>query len=123
MIRICWWLVDIVSRALEPNEQDAVRGDFAESGESSGQALRDVLGLVVRRQAALWNDWRPWLVLVGLIVPLGMLLSIVSRSTANMNATYVWLYANNWDWALLKNAGFWYTFADSATLVFGRCLT
>jgi hypothetical protein len=27
--RICWWLVDIASRMLEPYEQDAVRGDFS----------------------------------------------------------------------------------------------
>ena len=103
MNRICWWLVDVVSRMLEPGERDVVRGDFAESGESGGRALRDVLGLVVRRQAALWKDWRPWLALVGLIVPLAMLLSIVSRITAGQSATYIWLYANNWDWALLED--------------------
>jgi hypothetical protein len=123
MTRICWWLVTLVSRALEPDERDAVRGDFAESGETGGQALRDVLGLVVRRQAALWKGWRPWLALVGLIVPLAMLLSIVSSVTAGVSATYIWLYANNWDWALLKGAGFWYEFADSITFVFVRCLT
>ena len=82
-----------------------------------------LLGLVVRRQAALWKDWRPWLVLVGLIVPLGMLLSIVSRFTADRSATYIWLYANNWDWALLKYTEFWYEFVDSVALVFAWCLT
>src|SRR5205823_12219606 len=50
-----------------PDERVAVRGDFAESGETGGQALHDVLGLVVRRQAALWQGWRPWLVFVGLV--------------------------------------------------------
>lgn len=123
MTRICWWLVDNVSRVLEPDEQDAVRGDFAESGETGGQALRDVLGLVVRRQVALWKDWRPWLAFAGLIVPLGMLLSIVSSVTASVSATYIWLYANNWDWALLKDAGFWCVLADSVTPAFVSCLT
>ncbi len=123
MIRICWRLVDIVSRMLEPDERDAVRGDFAESGATAGQALLDLFGLVVRRQAALWTHWRPWLALAGLIVPLDMLLSIVSRVTADENATYIWLYGNNWDWALLKSAAFWYEFADSFTLVFVTCLT
>jgi len=108
---------------LVPGERDVVLGDFAESDESGGRALCDVLGLVVRRQAALWKDWRPWLVLVGLIVPLGMLLSIVSSITASQSATYIWLYANNWDWALLQHAGFWHEFADSLTLVFVSCLT
>ncbi len=62
-----WWLVNVVSRMLEPAERDAVRGDFAESDEPAGKALRDVLGLVVRRQAALWKDWRPWLALLGMV--------------------------------------------------------
>ena len=94
MTRICWWLVDRSSRLLEPDEREAVRGDLAESGETGGQALRGVLGLVVRRQVALWKHWRPWLALIGLVVPLGMLLTLTSRATANGSAIYVWRYAN-----------------------------
>jgi len=101
MARICWWSVDIMSRMLTPDERDAVRGDFAESGETGGQALRDVLGLVVRRQAALWKDWRPWLTLVAVVVPAGMLLSLFSRFVADDSATYIWLYVNNWTWGYL----------------------
>jgi len=67
MSRLCWWLVDIASRLLDPGERAVVRGDFAESGETAGPALRGVLGLVLRRQAAVWIDWRPWLALVGLV--------------------------------------------------------
>ena len=78
MIRVSWLFVDIVSRLLEPDEREFVRGDFAESGETGGRALRDLLGLVVRRQAALWKDWRSWLALLGLIVPIGLLLSEIS---------------------------------------------
>ncbi len=59
--------VDILSRALENHERDAVQGDLAESGASSGQALLDVMGLVVRRQAELWKDWHPWLALAGVV--------------------------------------------------------
>jgi peroxiredoxin len=103
---MCWWLVDRVSRMLQPDERTAVRGDLAESGESCGQALRDVLGLIIRRQASLWMDWRPWLALVGLVVPLGILLSLVSRRTADWSAIHIWLYANNWDWAFLGNTAF-----------------
>ncbi|HLM99744.1 MAG TPA: hypothetical protein VK335_10705 [Bryobacteraceae bacterium] len=122
MNRICWWLVDVASRALAPHERDAVRGDFAESGESAGFALRGVLGLVVRRQAALWKDWRPWAVLTALIIPLAMLLSVMSRITATQSATYTWLYANNWDWALLRYREFWYELRDSIVFLFIRCL-
>ena len=78
MRRISWWSVDLFSRLLEADERDAVRGDLTESGASGGRALRDVLGLVVRRQAALWVDWRPWLALLGVVVTLGLLLSHVS---------------------------------------------
>ena len=83
MDRICWGLVDISSRLLESAEREAVCGDLAESGVTGSRALGDILGLVVRRQAALWADWRPWLGLVGLVVPLGMLLSIVSKGMAD----------------------------------------
>jgi len=66
MTRICWRLVDVVSRLLEPDERDAVRGDFAESGVTGGKALFDLIGLATRRQAARWKDWRPWLALLGI---------------------------------------------------------
>jgi hypothetical protein len=75
MNHVCWWIVDILSRTLESDERDAVRGDLAETGATGGQAMRDVLGLVVRRQAALWKDWHPWLALVGLVGIAAALLS------------------------------------------------
>jgi sec-independent protein translocase protein TatC len=55
MIRLCWWLIETMSRLLEPNERDAVLGDLSESSELAGRALLDVLGLVVRRQLASWG--------------------------------------------------------------------
>jgi hypothetical protein len=105
MNRINWWLVDIVSRLLHPEEREAVTGDFAESGETAGSALRGLLGLVLRRQFELWSDWRPWLALLGLVVPIGLLLSWVSRLTADGSAIYVWMYLNNWTWTYMTNAG------------------
>lgn len=105
MTPMYWWLVDVVSRMLGPGEREAVRGDIVESGETAAQALRDLLGLIVRRQAALWKDWRLWLALVGLVAPLGVLLSQVSRRTADGSAIPIWMYANNWTWAYLTNAG------------------
>jgi hypothetical protein len=105
MKRIAWWLVEVAARSLEPDEREAVSGDFVESGETAGQALRDVLGLVVRRQAELWKDWRPWLCLLGLVVPLGVLLSLVSRMTADFSSIYAWMYLNNWTWTYLTSAG------------------
>jgi cytochrome c biogenesis protein CcmG/thiol:disulfide interchange protein DsbE len=78
LTQICWRLVDIVSRTFHPDERDAVCGDLAESGTAGGQALRDVLGLVIRRQAELWKDWHPWLALGGLVGVAGVLLSDIA---------------------------------------------
>lgn len=104
MNKICWRLVDLFSRALEPTERVAVRGDLAESGETGGQALRGVLGLVVRRQAVLWKDWRPWLVLI-ILVPLAMQLNLTSRRVADRSAITIWMYFNNWTWTYLASPG------------------
>ncbi len=100
-----WWLADCALHLLEPDEREAVRGDLIESGVPSGQALLEVLGLVARRQARLWTDWRPWLGLVGLVIPLGMMLSLTSRAWAHHIAIYAWLYADNWTWGYLDSPG------------------
>jgi hypothetical protein len=65
MMRFGWLLLSVLARALEPDERDAVLGDFAESGEGIGAATRHLLGLIVRRQLDLWSSWRPWLALLG----------------------------------------------------------
>jgi hypothetical protein len=115
MNQILWWLANAFSETLEPAEREAVSGDLAESGETGAQALHDVLGLVVRRQQQLWtHQAAPWFTLLGLIIPLGMLLSILSWTKAGEGAVYTWLYANNSDWALVRNRGFWYVLAGSA---------
>lgn len=102
MTRFTWWLVDLASRALEPLERDVVLGDVVESGETATTALFGVLGLVARRSAAMWKEWRPWLVLAGLAIPLGIIFHWVSKRIAYRSAIYFWLYANNWDWTHLE---------------------
>lgn len=116
--RMCSRSAEIFSRLLDAKEREVVLGDLAESGESPGCALREVLGLVVRRQASAWTQWQPWLTLSILIVPCGMLLSLVSRNTADLSAVYIWMYANNWDWAFLGNPGFGHELAHCVSLVF-----
>jgi hypothetical protein len=76
----CRWLVGRISRALQPEEREAVQGDLAELGMSGGQALRELLGLVMRRQAAQWTDWRPWLCLFGLTGLVSVMLTRISLS-------------------------------------------
>jgi hypothetical protein len=112
-----WWWVDALCGMLDPAEHEVVRGDLTESGESTRQAFRQVLGLVFRRQAAVWANWQPWLCLVGLIIPLSMVLSIVCRRTTDPTAVYLWMYANNWDWQLLTLRGFWYQLSDTSVEV------
>lgn len=123
MSRVLWWLVNSLAQMLESSEREAVRGDLVESGETGSQALRHVVGLVLRRQVSLWVDWRPWLTLVGLIVPLGLLLSITSRRIAATSAVYIWMYANNLDPSLFAYRGFWYQFADTVAETFKMYLT
>jgi hypothetical protein len=106
MTYFCWWLVDLLLRLVDSGERDAVRGDLVECGSGGAEALREVIGLVVRRQAAMMTEWQSWLVLAGLVAPLAALLTLVSRRTADGNAIYLWLYANNWTWTYVSNAGF-----------------
>jgi hypothetical protein len=77
-----WRLVDVVSRLLERNEREAVRGDLAEAGESGWRGVLDVLGLVIRRQVLLWKNWRPWLAAFGLALPCTLLLMGFSVSVS-----------------------------------------
>ena len=78
MTRIGWRLVDILSRMLDTDERQAVRGDFAESGQSVARAIRDISDLVVRRQIGLWTVWQPWLALVGIACLAGVPLSRIA---------------------------------------------
>jgi hypothetical protein len=121
--RLLWWLVNSSAQMLESGEREAVRGDLAESGETGSRALRHVVGLVIRRQISIWTDWRPWLTLVGLVVPLGLLLSVISRRMAATSAVYIWMYANNLDPSLFGYRGFWYQFADTIAEIFKMYLT
>jgi hypothetical protein len=70
-----WWLACGISRLLHPAEREAVYGDLAESHSSGAAALTNIFGLVVRRQLAMWLNWRPWLALVGIVALAGFLLS------------------------------------------------
>ena len=63
------------------------------------------MGLVVRRQMALWWDWRPWVALLGIVVPLGLLLSHAARAWADTHSVYVFLYLDNWTWLFLEIPG------------------
>jgi|KBSSwiStaDraftv2_1062776.scaffolds.fasta_scaffold06208_12 hypothetical protein len=91
------WLVDKATLLLDPDERDVVRGDLTETGESGARAIVDVLGLVVRRQAAEWKTLPPWLALGLLAAPLGMLLSLISRYWADGTSEIIWQVSHGSD--------------------------
>jgi hypothetical protein len=82
MMSIGWSLVDAASRLLEREEREAVRGDLTEAGEGPVQQLVDLLSLVVRREVAVWNNWRPWAAAFGLALPGSLLLMGLSVSVS-----------------------------------------
>lgn len=122
MNRICRWLADLLSRALEKNEREAVHGDLIEFGENGCEALRDVLSLIVRRQVAMWSDWRLWLSLVAVIFPVTLLLSVISREILRTASVYSWLYFHNWSARVMESRGFWYVLGQSMQAIFLRSL-
>lgn len=84
MNRFYWWINKLLARTLEPDERAAVLGDFAECGDSGRRAFRDLLGLTVRRQAALWKDWGPWLAPVAVVAPV-----VLDRARSSFGLTGV----------------------------------
>ncbi len=114
---------NILARLLGPAEREAVLGDLAERGASTLETVRELLGLIARRQSAMWGHWRPWTALVLLIVPLSFALSLQSRYTSGNTSIYLWLYFNNWDWRLVGMTAFQNQFPRYIAEVFLRYLT
>ncbi len=77
-----WAFVECVAQVLPPGEREPVLGDMLEAGESAWQALRGVVGFVVRRQTELWKSWRPWVAAFGVALPSSSLLMGMSLTVA-----------------------------------------
>jgi len=97
MGKVGWWLVDVLSRALPADEGLAARGDLTESAVPARRAVREMLGLVLRRQAAEWARPRPWLALLTVALPSGILLGNLAQFWSEGSAAYLWLYATGAD--------------------------
>jgi len=76
-------LLELMSRRLEPDEREAVLGDLSEDGASDWRCLIEITGLVIRRHAALWQDWRPWFAALAVALPGTFLLMGVSFSISH----------------------------------------
>jgi hypothetical protein len=96
------WLASWLTSRLSAAEQEAVLGDAAERGMP---AVRDLLSVLVWREAHAWTTAAPWLALVTLVLPLGFVLSVVARYWAGGFAVMLWIYVNNWTWEYLTNPG------------------
>jgi hypothetical protein len=92
MTNIAWSLIESAAQMLEPNDREVVLGDLAEANESVWGGLVEIVGLAVRRYLALWKNWRPWLISIGLALPgslllMGFSLSISQTYQHLINAT------------------------------------
>jgi hypothetical protein len=105
MTRGIAWITDALSRTLDADEREAVLGDLAESGAGDVRALCEVAGLSVRRQAQAWSGPRPWLPVLGIALPVGWLLSVVSNSWSDLFAVDAYAYATHWTSYIFRSPG------------------
>jgi hypothetical protein len=89
MTGVGWSLVEVAAQLLKCNEREVVLGDLVEAGGGVWQGLLDVLGLVIRRQAILWKNWRPWLAAFGLALPSSFLLVGFSLSVSQAYQRFI----------------------------------
>jgi hypothetical protein len=75
-------LLNLTARVLEPREREVVLGDLAEADIDVLRSIGQVLDLGIRRHAAFWTSWRPWLTGPGLTLPGSFLLMGVSLSVS-----------------------------------------
>jgi hypothetical protein len=122
MTRLGCWIVGHLTRLLDEDEREVVRGDLAECHTPTGRALREVLGLVVRRQLEPWCSWRPWFVLATIVIPIGLLLSYAARSWGVTAAHDVSIYWRFWDFSYLAVPGWRRDVIDVAVRIGSGCL-
>jgi hypothetical protein len=95
MTNIAWKLIEVMALPLTPAEREIVLGDLIETRETAWRGMREVSGLVVRRQLQLqlWNGWRPWLAAPGLALPCSFMLmgfSFAISSELRSHSAYGW---------------------------------
>jgi hypothetical protein len=102
MSHVMSWLAEWLSSGLQPDEREAVRGDAEERGTA---IIRDVLSMILWRQWQAWATAGPWLALFLVVLPLGFVLSLVSRHWAAGISLWLWVYAQNWTSGYLASPG------------------
>jgi hypothetical protein len=122
MSRILSAVVHVLLRMVDSTEREVVEGDLTELRLSQPRAIRELVGLLVRRQIAAWLDWRPWAAVVLFVVPLGMVISLVARHWANITAIYAWFYVDNWTPTYLASPGARGDILHATMELFVRCV-
>jgi hypothetical protein len=74
MTTLTWKLVEVLALPLTLAEREVVLGDLIETQTNEWRGIREILGLVVRRQLQLWKSWRPWIAAAGLAFPCSLTL-------------------------------------------------
>ena len=105
--RLARSLTGILAAALDPPEREAVLGDLAETSQGPACGIRDLLGLVARRQLFAWKSWQPWVVAIVFIMPISIWLTVLSRRIADSNAISLWRYSHLWEQYDLYNVLFY----------------
>ena len=74
MRNIAWKLIEAMALQLTPTEREIVLGDLIETRETGWRGMREISGLMARRQLQLWKSWGPWLAAPGLALPCSFML-------------------------------------------------
>ncbi|QNI32906.1 hypothetical protein H7849_02615 [Alloacidobacterium dinghuense] len=85
---IAWKLIEAMALQLTPQEREIVLGDLIETSETAWRGMREVSGLVARRQLQLWTSWRPWLAAPCMALPCSFLLMGFSFAISSELRTY-----------------------------------
>ena len=119
---VLWRMAVMLTRSLCAEEREAVLGDLQESRRGALPALLEITGLVLRRQAQTWHDWRPWFALIGIAVPVGLLLADFALQLARTYDLYTWIAGNYavMDLGLLEETGL--TLRHSSVVFFSYLL-
>ena len=111
MMRGDWSVVEAAAQLLERDEREAVLGDLLEADGNAWCGLVDVVGLVIRRQAGLWKNWRPWVAAFGLALP-GSLLLMGASVSVSWKFQHL-MYPNR----IAGSAGFWMLICNVLLLI------
>jgi hypothetical protein len=121
--RMCWALSLWLSQALEASEREAAVGDLVESRFAGHNGAAGRARACAAQTGCCLGGLADRLLFTTMLLPVSFSLCLTSQAAAHESAVYTWMYANNWDWNLAKNSGFWYVFRDAAMRLFRSLLT